>query len=142
MAILVVDDITDAHDVAELIHYLTRALASGDVSELTSEGMFTLTKNPQPTPTAAQLADLVRLGESDECENSLHRSDCSCKADAANTDPRQKVMTDTPPHSGPVPYVPCPNIEQHTQLTDCWMCWSDVRRGPAISPDERRRISS
>jgi hypothetical protein len=35
----------------------------------------------------------------------------------------------------PVPYVPCPGRRAHTRLTDCWLCWSDVKRGAAHEAD-------
>jgi len=142
MAILVVDDIADVHDIAELIHYLSRALAEGDVESFISEGTFTLTKNPLPTPTADQLADLVRLDEVEECENHGHREGCSCQSDAADTDPRQGILLDAERHDGPLGYVLCSNVGQHTRLTDCWMCWSDVQRGALALEDALLKVGS
>jgi len=135
MAILVVDDITDAHDIAELISYLGRALAEGEINGFVGEGTFTLTKRADETPSAAQVADLVRLGQTEVCENPWHRGGCSCQVDAAATDPRQRILVDAERHPGPVPYVLCSRIGQHERLTDCWLCWSDVHRGAVALED-------
>jgi hypothetical protein len=35
----------------------------------------------------------------------------------------------------PAPYVPCPGRRAHTRLTDCWLCWSEVKRGAANEAD-------
>jgi antirestriction protein len=35
----------------------------------------------------------------------------------------------------PMPYVPCPDRRVHTRLIDCWLCWSDVKRGAAREAD-------
>lgn len=32
-------------------------------------------------------------------------------------------------------YVPCPRRGEHTKLTECWMCWSDVMSGAALEYD-------
>ena len=133
MAVLIVDDVTEVHDVVELITYLTRLLANGETTDLLQEGTFTLTRTTEPTP--AQLHDLVRLGEDETCSDPAHRPGCSCVEDAANTDPRQLALLAPARHHGPVPYVPCSRRGTHTTLTECWMCWSDVHRG-AISLDE------
>ena len=135
MAILVVDDITDAHDIAELISYLGRAIAEGDLDGFVGEGTLTLTKRADGTPSAAQVADLVRLGEAEVCEDPSHRDGCSCQAYAAATDPRQQMLVDAERHVGPVPYVLCSQIGQHERLTDCWLCWSDVHRGAIALED-------
>jgi hypothetical protein len=39
----------------------------------------------------------------------------------------------------PVPYSPCPDRGLHEQLTDCWLCWSDVMRGVLLEPEAVRR---
>ena len=130
MAVLIVDDVAEVLDVVELITHLTRLLASGQTDELLSEGTFTLTRASEPTP--AQLHDLVRLDEDETCTDPAHRPGCSCVEDAANTDPRQLALLAPARHVGPVRYVPCPKRGTHAQLTECWMCWSDVQRG-AIS---------
>ena len=131
LAVVIIDDLTDIDDLVELMNYLTRALASGNIEHLIETGTLTLTKGGGPS--AAQIADMVRLDEDDECLNSWHREGCTCVADAAATDPRQEVLVDAERHDGPVLYVPCPSRGLHAHLTDCWMCWSDVHRG-AINP--------
>lgn len=115
------------HDLIDLIAHLTQALASGDIEDFLDEGTLTLSKST--TPSAAQIEDLVRLDDSLECKANEHRIGCSCRSDAAATDPRQGVVFNPPRHSGPVPYVPCPQQGSHEVLTECWMCWSDVQRG-------------
>ena len=127
MAVVIIDDITDIDDVVELMNYLTRALASGNIEHLIEDGTLTLTKGSGPTP--AQLADMVRLDEDEECLNPPHREGCSCVADAAATDPRLGRVVEADRHEGAVAYVPCPQRGRHTHLADCWMCWSDVHRG-------------
>jgi len=127
MAVLVVDDITEIHDVVELVTYLTSTLANGDVEPLLDQGTLTLTK--RDNPTATQVADLVRMDEENVCEDTSHRVRCSCQKDAANTDPRQLTVVEAPRTSGPVPYEACLRRGIHESVTDCWMCWSDVMRG-------------
>ena len=112
--------------------YLTRALASGKIEHLNEDGTLTLTKGSGPTP--AQLADMVRLDEDEQCLNPLHREGCSCVADAAATDPRQGRVVEADRHEGPVPYVPSPQRGTHTHLTDFWMCWNDPRPSLEIAP--------
>lgn len=132
MAVLIVDHIDDVDDVVELMNYLARCLAAGSVEHLTEAGKFTLTKGPGPTP--GQLADMVCLGYDEECWDDLHRPECRCLWEAANTDPRQDRLAEAARVEGPVPYVPCPERGDHAWLADCWACWSDVHRG-AISLD-------
>lgn len=134
MAVVIIDELTDIDDVVQLMDYFTRTLASGDVHHLLAEGTFTLTRGPEPTPN--QVADLVRMNDDETiCLDRDHREGCSCRADAAATDPRQGLVVDPDRHDGPVPYLPCPERGQHSWLADCWMCWSDVHRG-AASLDE------
>lgn len=133
MAVLIVDDVAEVHDVVELINYLAGILASGNTDGLLGDGTLTLTRSDSPTP--AQLHDLVRLNQDEKCTNPLHRHGCSCVEDAANTDPRQLALLDSIRHEGAVPYIPCPNQGRHESLTECWMCWSDVHRG-AITVDQ------
>jgi len=127
MAVLVVRDITDVHDLIDLIAHLTQALATGDIEDFLDEGTLTLSKTS--TPSTAQIEDLVRFDDSLECESNEHRISCSCRSDAAATDPRQGTGTSPPRQSGPVPYGPCSKQGSHEVLTECWMCWSDVHRG-------------
>ena len=127
MAVLVVDDITDVHDLVHLIAHLSQALANGEIEDFLDEGTLTLSKKSIPSP--AQIEDLVRFGESDECMLEEHRSGCSCRIDAAATDPRQGNVVDPIRVQGPVSYLPCPRQGEHATLTECWMCWSDVHRG-------------
>jgi hypothetical protein len=85
MAVVIIDDLNEVEDVFELMTYLARALASGDVERLLEEGTITLTRGPGPS--ANQVADLVRLNlEDEQCEVPGHRDACSCVADAAVTD--------------------------------------------------------
>ena len=133
MAVLVVDDIVDPQDIVNLVTYLTGALARGEADGFCSQGTVTLTRGN--VPSADQLADAVRLGQEESCENPLHRPMCSCIEDAANRDPRQLILVDAPRHEGAVPYVVCGDAGTHARLTDCWMCWSDVNRG-AITVDQ------
>jgi len=127
MAILVVDDISEVNDLAQLIAHLSRALADGNVGEFLEDGTLTLRKTQAPTPQ--QVADLVGFDDTDECDRPDHREGCSCRTDAAGTDPRQGIVLEAPHHDGPVPYLPCPRQGTHQVLTECWMCWSDVHRG-------------
>jgi|GEM_PF-1599454 len=129
MAVLIVDDVAEVHDIVELINYLVDALASGQTEGLLGEGTFTLTRSNTPTPTPAELHELVRLDEEAICTDPFHRPGCSCVEDATNTDPRQGILVDAPRHHGPIPFVPCPDRGRHEQLTQCWMCWSDVHCG-------------
>jgi hypothetical protein len=133
MAVFVVDDVADVQDVVDLITYLTQTLANGETDALLSRGTFTLTRSTTPSP--AQLADLVRLGEVEICSDPAHRPGCSCVEDAANTDPRQLALLEAARHVGPVPYIPCPQLGQHRTITECWMCWSDVHRGAVTLAD-------
>jgi len=126
MAVLVVDDITNAHDLVHLIAHLSEALANGEIEEFLGEGTLTLSKNSIPSP--GQIEDLVRFGDTDECTLEEHRSGCSCRIDAAATDPRQGTVVDPVRAQGPVFYLPCPRQGEHETLTECWMCWSDVHR--------------
>ena len=127
MAVLVVRDITDVHDLIDLIAHLTQALASGDIEDFLDEGTLTLSKTS--APSTAQIEDLVRFDDTDDCTNAEHRFSCSCQTDAAATDPRQGTFLDPPRSTGPVPYAPCARQGEHEVLTECWMCWSDVHRG-------------
>lgn len=133
MAVLIVDDVAEVHDLVELINYLVGALASGHTDELLGDGTFTLTRSATPTP--AQLHDLVRLDEDEACIDPLHMIGCRCVEDAISTDPRQGILVDSPRHQGPIPFVPCTDRGRHERLTECWMCWSDVHRG-AISIEQ------
>lgn len=40
-----------------------------------------------------------------------------------------------PELEAPKPYLPCPRRRTHLRLTDCWACWSDVRRGACLEVD-------
>lgn len=33
------------------------------------------------------------------------------------------------------PFLPCPQRGTHTDLRQCWMCWSDVHRGAVVETD-------
>lgn len=120
MAVLVVDDIKEVYDLVQLIAYLSRALADGDVDRFTEDGTLTLTKGSAPTP--ADIAGMVRMGEQELCENPDHRDVCSCRTDAANTDPRQGILLAAHHQDGPVRYEPCPQRGTHGDVRDCWMC--------------------
>ena len=126
MAVLIIDDITDPHDIVQLIDFLASMLATGDADALTSEGTCTLTRGAGPS--ASRVAEMVRMYDDDEyCLDLLHRDTCTCVEDAAATDPRQGIVVEAPRAHGPVPYVPCPG--GHVALLECWMCWSDSHRG-------------
>lgn len=127
MAVLVVDDITDVRDLVHLIAHLSQALANGEIDDFLDKGTLTLSK--KSVPTVAHIEDLVRFGDTDECMLEEHRSSCSCRMDAAATDPRQGTVLIPVPAQGPVSYLLCPRQGEHETLTECWMCWSDVHRG-------------
>ena len=137
MAVLVVDDLIDVEGIVTLIDYLTRTLASGDADFLTREGTVTLTRSPEAAgvPSIAELEDLVDRHGDNECRNVDHRDGCSCRRDAASTDPRQGIVVDPPRSTGRVEYVPCGQRGTHERLVDCWMCWSDVHRGAIDEAD-------
>lgn len=134
MAVVIIDDLNDVKDVAELMNYLARAMASGNTEHLTEAGTLTLTRGSEPT--VAHVKDLVRLDQDDEdCQVAWHREGCFCVADAAATDPRQAIVVDAERHDRPVPYIPCSMRGLHASLSECWACWSDVHRGAIAAAD-------
>lgn len=130
MAVLVIDDVTSAGDVLALARHLLDLLAHDNVEALVSPGTVTLSRGSSPI-SDQDLADLVDLHDDYACIDPRHREGCSCRYDAAHTDPRQRRLLEAARHDGPVPYVACSKRGQHTRLTECWMCWSDVQRGAA-----------
>jgi hypothetical protein len=128
MAVLIIDDVSSPTDLLDLARHLLDLLSSGTAAELVSPGTVHITRRPQPITDRA-LADLVALDEDYTCHSPIHRAGCSCRYDAAHTDPRQRILVDADRHDGPVPYVRCPRAGTHLRLTECWMCWSDVHRG-------------
>ena len=128
MAVLVVDDLTCADDVLNLARHLLEVYANEDIDNLIAPGTVNLTRGPHEIP-ANVLHGIVNFDDDYTCNEPWHRDGCSCRIDAADTDPRQLVTEDPERHVGPVPYTICPQVGTHQQLTDCWMCWSDVHRG-------------
>jgi hypothetical protein len=141
MAVIIVEDVTSAQDIAGLIGYLTGVLANGETEAFCGQETVRLS-NRERVPSADALEEFVDLHGDDECYDPDHRDGCSCRLDAADTDPRRGTLFEVTRASGPVAYVPCPSRGTHGALTDCWMCWSDVMRGVieesvAIAPGAR-----
>jgi hypothetical protein len=44
-----------------------------------------------------------------------------------------EVIAEAPAAGSPT--VPCTQRGTHEQLTECWLCWSDVMRGAALETD-------
>ena len=128
MGILVVDDVRTTQDLMGLVAYLTQALAAGEAEPILADGTFTLNRRPS-VPNSEDLEALVGMDREPECQDLNHRSGCSCQADAAQTDPRQGILTNPLRHVGLVEYIACAGRGTHEALTECWMCWSDVHRG-------------
>ena len=134
MAVLIIDDISSVDDLVSLTQHLLDVVADGAVSDFVSPGALHLSRLGQ-TPTPHDLADLVAFHDDYTCHVPHHRDGCSCRQDAAHTDPRQIGLVEAARHEGPVAYTRCSNAGSHVQLTDCWMCWSDVQRG-ALTVEE------
>lgn len=134
MAVLVIDDVASADDVLALARHLLDLLANDSVQTLVSPGTVTLTRGSSPV-SDRDLADLVDLHDDYACTDVRHRQGCTCRYDAAHTDPRQLRVVDALRHDGPVRYVACPRRGQHLALTECWMCWSDVHRGAVVQEE-------
>lgn len=128
MAVIIVEDVATAQDIAGLIGYLTGVLANGEADALCEQETVRLTQRPGVLSTEA-LEDFVDLDGDDTCYDPDHRDECSCRLDAADTDPRRGVLVEGSRSSGPVRYVACSSRGTHGRLTECWMCWSDVMRG-------------
>ena len=128
MAVIIVDDVATAQDIAGLIGYLTGVLASGEAEALCEQETVRLTQRPG-VPSAEVLEEFVDLDGDDTCYDPDHRDGCSCRMDAADTDPRRGVLVEGTRSSGPVRYIACTARGTHGRLTECWMCWSDVMRG-------------
>lgn len=128
MAVIIVDDVATAQDIANLIAYLSGVLANGEADALCEQETVRLTQR-QGVPSAETLEDFVDLDGDDTCYDIDHRDACSCQRDAADTDPRRGVLVEGTRSSGPVQYIPCTLRGTHGRLTECWMCSSDVMRG-------------
>lgn len=129
MATLVINELSSLDDLVDVLRYLLHMVASNDEYELYEPGTITLTRNPDPI-TDEDLDDLVEPDfENYWCYDDDHREGCSCRHDAAMTDPRNPVLFDAARHAGPVLYIPCASRGTHERLNDCWMCWGDVHRG-------------
>jgi len=129
MTDLVVEGMTDIHDIASVIEYLNEILVNDRAEYLLSHGEFVLVR--EGTISARQLAEIVDFDGDNMCDQVDHREECSCKQDAANMDPRQLEAFYMEHRRRPVPYHPCTKRGTHEALTDCWMCWSDFHRGAA-----------
>ena len=128
MAILVIDEITDNDDLYAVIQYLLDRLHNQDSEDLYEPGTIRITRGPNEI-SDSQLAALVALHEDYTCQSPHHSNECSCRLDAANFDPRNPRLLEGPAVEGPPRYVRCIKTGTHTELTECWMCWSDVQRG-------------
>ena len=129
MSVVVIHDLEDPFDVLLLARHLLDLLATGDLEDILGSGTLHLSRTQRPVPSEEQLDDLVRPDDDYTCQVPHHRDSCSCRQDAAATDPRQLRLLEAAWREGPVPYLPCPKAGTHSRLTDCWMCWSDVQRG-------------
>lgn len=128
MALLVVEDVATAGDIASVITYLSEVLASGNAEAFCAEDTVRLSR-AQSAPSVGDIETLVDLYGDDDCFEPDHRDGCSCQADGAAMDARQLALFDLPHQAGPVPYVPCPQRGTHERLAECWMCFSDIQRG-------------
>ena len=129
MTDLVVEGMTDIHDIASVIEYLNEILVNDRAEYLLSYGEFVLVR--EGTISARQVAEIVDFDGDNMCDQVDHREGCSCKQDAAYMDPRQLEAFYMEHRRRPVPYHPCTKRGTHEALTDCWMCWSDFHRGAA-----------
>ncbi|CAB4887051.1 MAG: hypothetical protein F2793_10250 [Actinobacteria bacterium] len=141
MTVIVVEEVMSGQDIARLIAYLSEVLANGEAEDLCGQETVRLTKRPG-IPSAEALEEFVDLYGDDECYDADHRDDCSCRRDAADSDPRWGVLVQGIRSCGPVLYVACPSVGTHGRLSDCWMCWGDVMRGvieesEAVTPAPR-----
>ena len=134
MAVLVIDEVTFADDVLNLARHLLDALANGDIGQLTAPGTVNLTNDPHQIP-ARPIHDIVNFDDDYTCDRPNHRDGCSCREDAAQTEPRQLVTLESARHEGPAVYTTCAQVGTHLGLTHCWMCWSDVFRGALTVED-------
>ena len=128
MAILVIDNVEDAHDVLQLARHLLDLLARDEVGELVAPGTCHIVRGVS-LPTDEDLAEVVGFDDEYACAVPYHRPGCTCRYEAAHTDPRQLLACNPERHHGPVPYLRCPRAGTHATLAECWMCWSDVHRG-------------
>jgi len=142
MANLIINDLTSLDDLVDALRYLIHEVASNGGQDLYEPGTITLTRS-QPPITDEALEELVEPDfESFYCYDPDHRDGCSCRHDAAMTDPRNPLLVDPPRSTGPVPYQPCISRGTHDRLTDCWMCWSAVHRGAIqIAQALKRQVS-
>jgi hypothetical protein len=61
------------------------------------------------------------------CKVWTHRWECTCRWDAAHTDPRQGVLVEIARIAeGFYPLVPCSDRGTHQTLEECSMCFADV----------------
>ena len=129
MTDLVVEGMTDIHDIASVIEYLNEILVNDRAEHLLSHGEFVLVR--EGTISARQVAEIVDFDGDNVCEQTDHMEGCSCKQDAADMDHRQLQAFYTEHQRRPTPFQPCTKRGTHQALTDCWMCWSDFHRGAA-----------
>jgi len=126
MTDLVVEGMTDIHDIASVIEYLNEILVNDRAEYLLSRGEFVLVR--EGSISARQVAEIVDFDGDNVCDQVDHREGCSCKQDAAYMDPQQLEAFYMGHQGRPVPCQPCTKLGTHQALTDCWMCWSDFHR--------------
>lgn len=129
MTDLVVEGMTDIHDIASVIEYLNEILVNDRAEYLLSQSEFVLVR--EGTISARQLAEIVDFDGDNVCDQVDHREGCSCKRDAADMVSQQFQAFYMEHRRRPVAYQPCTKRGTHEALTDCWMCWSDFHRGAA-----------
>ena len=135
MTTIIIQDVEEPIDLLRIARYMLGVLEQGIAHEYTAPGTTYITLDGQPPRLdVCQLEEFVDMDGDYTCHIWYHRTGCSCVYDAAMTDPRNEILVDATRHDGPVPYVPCPAQGTHAQLTECWMCWSDVHRA-AILPE-------